>query len=237
MRNQVLCGVVIGALISGSGLAVGGESPPPVAATTVASGAFQLPPLPYAENALEPFISAKSIGFHYGKHHKGYLDALNKLIAVSELESMPLEEIIKVTTNSRDKEGPAIFNNAAQVWNHTFFWNSMKPGGGGKPSGILLEKLEKSFGSFEKFQEAFSAAAVSQFGSGWVWLVVAGDGLKVIKTSNADTPVAHGQKALLCCDVWEHAYYLDYQNRRKDFVAVFLDKLVNWDFASARMKE
>ncbi|MEI6167959.1 MAG: superoxide dismutase [bacterium] len=200
-------------------------------------GAFQVPPLPYAENALEPVISARTMSFHYGKHHKGYADALNKLIAVSELESMPLVEVIKVTTNSKDKDGPAIFNNAAQIWNHTFFWNSMKPNGGGKPSGVLAEMIVKSFGSFEKFQEAFTAAAVGQFGSGWVWLVVEGEGLKVIRTSNADTPVAHGQKALLCCDVWEHAYYLDYQNRRKDFVTAFLDKLVNWDFAAAQLKE
>lgn len=220
MRNQVCGAVVAGMLVACNGF-----------------GAFQVPPLPYAENALEPVISARTLSFHYGKHHQGYADALNKLIAVSELESMPLAEVIKVTTNSRDKDGPAIFNNAAQVWNHTFFWNSMKPNGGGKPSGVMLEKIEKSFGSFEKFQAAFTAAAVAQFGSGWVWLVVEGEGLKVIRTSNADTPVAHGQKALLCCDVWEHAYYLDYQNRRKDFVAAFLEKLVNWDFAAAQLKE
>jgi len=220
MRNQILCGVATVILVVYNSF-----------------GAFQLPPLPYAENALEPSISARTMSIHYGKHHAAYVDNLNKLIAVSELEAMPLEEIIKVTTNSRDKDGPAIFNNAAQVWNHTLFWNSMKPNGGGKPSGVLLEKIMRSFGSFEKFQEAFSAAALAQFGSGWVWLVVEGDGLKVIKTSNADTPVAHGQKSLLCCDVWEHAYYLDYQNRRKDFVEVFLDKLVNWDFAANQLKE
>jgi Fe-Mn family superoxide dismutase len=195
----------------------------------------QLPALPYAENALEPVISARTLGFHYGKHHKGYLDNLNKLIAVSELESMPLEEIIKVTSKTKDKDGVAIFNNAAQVWNHTFFWSSMKPNGGGKPGGALLEKIEKSFGSYEKFRQAFVDAAMGQFGSGWVWLVADPDGLKIIKTSNADTPVAHGQKALITCDVWEHAYYLDYQNRRKDFVAAFLDSLVNWEFASAQL--
>ncbi len=220
MKNRGLGAVVAGMLVACNGF-----------------GAFQVPPLPYAENALEPVISARTMSFHYGKHHKGYADALNKLIAVSELESMPLVEVIKVTTNSKDKDGPAIFNNAAQIWNHTFFWNSMKPNGGGKPSGVLAEMIVKSFGSFEKFQEAFTAAAVGQFGSGWVWLVVEGEGLKVIRTSNADTPVAHGQKALLCCDVWEHAYYLDYQNRRKDFVTAFLDKLVNWDFAAAQLKE
>lgn len=210
----------------------------PVASLPVmapSKGTFVLPPLPYAENALEPVISARTMGFHYGKHHRTYVENLNKLIAVSELTSLPLEEIIKVTTYSKDKDGMAIFNNAAQIWNHTFFWNSMKPKGGGKPTGVLLEKIEKSFGSYEKFRQAFIDAAISQFGSGWVWLVVDKDAVKVIKTSNADTPVAHGQKALITCDVWEHAYYLDYQNRRKDFVIAFLDQLVNWDFAAAQL--
>lgn len=236
MRYQVLCGVLVGLMVSGNGWSEEAVIPAPPTQASISKGAFRLPPLPYAENALEPYLSARTMSFHYGKHHQAYVDNLNKLIAVSELESMPLEEIIKVTTNSKDKQGPAIFNNAAQVWSHTFFWNSMKPNGGGSPSGALLEKIVKSFGSVEKFKEEFSAAAVSQFGSGWVWLVVEGDGLKVIKTANADTPVAHGQKALLCCDVWEHAYYLDYQNRRKDFVAAFLDKLVNWDFAASQLK-
>lgn len=194
-----------------------------------------LPPLPYAENALEPAISARTMGFHYGKHHKGFVEVLNKLIAVSELESLPLEEIIKVTAKAKDKDGVAIFNASAQVWNHTFFWSSMKPQGGGKPSGVMLAKIEKSFGSYEAFRQAFLDAAVGQFGSGWVWLVAEPDGLKVVKTSNADTPVAHGQKPLITCDVWEHAYYLDYQNRRKDFVAAFLDSLVNWEFAAAQL--
>jgi len=206
-----------------------------VSGQDVKPGPVQLPALPYAESALEPAISAKTMGFHYGKHHKGYVDNLNKLIAVSELESLPLEEIIQVTAKAKDKDGVAIFNNAAQIWNHTFFWNSMKPKGGGKPTGVLLEKLEKAFGSYEKFKQAFLDAAAGQFGSGWVWLVAEGDGLKIIKTSNADTPVAHGQKALLTCDVWEHAYYLDYQNRRKDFVTAFLDSLVNWDFAATQL--
>ena len=227
MRSHVWGSVVAIVMLAGQSFGAG---------VVASNGAFQLPPLPYAENALEPSISARTMSLHYGKHHKGYVDNLNKLIAVSELESMPLEEIIKVTTNSKDKDGPAIFNNAAQVWNHTFFWNSMKPNGGGKPSGEVMELMVKSFGSYEKFQETFIAAAVSQFGSGWVWLVVDGDQLKVIKTANADTPVAHGQKALIGCDVWEHAYYLDYQNRRKDFVAAFLDKLVNWDFAATQLK-
>jgi Fe-Mn family superoxide dismutase len=200
-----------------------------------AKGAIQLPPLPYAENALEPVISAKTMGFHYGKHHKTYVDNLNKLIAVSELESLPLEEIMNVTAKARDKDGLAIFNNAAQTWNHTFFWASMKPKGGGKPEGALLEKINQSFGSYDQFRQAFLDAAVGQFGSGWVWLVVDAGGLKVVKTANADSPVAHGQKALITCDVWEHAYYLDYQNRRKDFVTAFLDSLVNWEFAAAQL--
>ncbi len=205
------------------------------AAPVPPKAAFQLPALPYAENALEPVISARTMGFHYGKHHKGYVDNLNKLIAVSELESMPLEEIIRVTSKAKDKDGMAIFNNAAQVWNHTFFWSSMKPNGGGKPGGALLEKIEKSFGSYDAFRQAFLDAAMGQFGSGWVWLVADKDVLKVVKTSNADTPVAHDQKALITCDVWEHAYYLDYQNRRKDFVTAFLDSMVNWEFASAQL--
>lgn len=225
MNSRTMMAVLSCFCVAGS-LAFGQEAKP---------GPLKLPPLPYAESALEPAISAKTMGFHYGKHHKGYLDNLNKLIAVSELESLPLEEIIKVTAKAKDKDGVAIFNNAAQVWNHTFFWNSMKAKGGGKPTGALLEKLEKSFGSYDKFKQAFLDAATGQFGSGWVWLVVDGDGLKIIKTSNADTPVALGQKALLTCDVWEHAYYLDYQNRRKDFVSVFLDSLVNWDFAAAQL--
>ncbi len=225
MNSRRMMVVLAGVCAAGS-LVFGQEAKP---------GVIKLPALPYAESALEPAISAKTMGFHYGKHHKGYLDNLNKLIAVSELESLPLEEIIRVTAKAKDKDGVAIFNNAAQVWNHTFFWNSMKPKGGGKPTGALLEKLEKSFGSYDKFKQAFQDAATGQFGSGWVWLVADGDGLKIIKTSNADTPVAHGQKALLTCDVWEHAYYLDYQNRRKDFVATFLDSLVNWDFAAAQL--
>ena len=212
-----------------------GRAAPSSQAAPAAVAPVVLPPLPYAEQALAPYLSATTLSFHYGKHHRAYVDNLNKLIAVSELASMPLEEIIRVTTGSKDKDGAAIFNNAAQAWNHTFFWNSMKPQGGGKPAGDLLARIEKSFGSYEAFRSAFLEAATSQFGSGWVWLVAENDGLRIIKTSNADTPVAHGQKALLTCDVWEHAYYLDYQNRRKDFVAAFLDHLVNWDFAAAQL--
>ncbi len=193
-----------------------------------------LPPLPYAQDALEPHLSAETLGFHYGKHHQSYMDNLNKLIADTPLAGQPLEAIILETAGASDKT--AIFNNAAQVWNHTFFWNSMKPDGGGKPEGRLLEMIEGSFGGFDAFRSAFIEAGLAQFGSGWVWLVQDGDTLKIVKTSNADTPAAHGQTALLTCDVWEHAYYLDYQNRRKDFVEAFLDHLANWGFAASQLK-
>ena len=195
---------------------------------------FQLPSLPYAQDALEPYVSARTMSFHYGKHHQAYVDNLNKLIASTPWAGQSLEKVVVESAGAADKA--AVFNNAAQVWNHTFFWQSMKAGGGGKPDGRLLERIEKSFGSVEEFKNAFVAAAVAQFGSGWVWLVQEGDSLKIVKTSNADTPVAHGQIALLTCDVWEHAYYLDYQNRRKDFVQAFLDHLANWEFAASQLK-
>lgn len=196
--------------------------------------AFQLPPLPYAQDALEPYVSARTMSFHYGKHHQAYVDALNKLVAGTPWAGQPLEKIITESAGVADKT--AVFNNAAQAWNHAFFWQSMKPLGGGKPTGRLLEMVEKSFGSFDEFKNAFAAAAVARFGSGWVWLLQDGDRLKVVTTANADTPLAQGQTALLTCDVWEHAYYLDYQNRRKDFVQAFLDHLANWDFAASRLK-
>jgi Fe-Mn family superoxide dismutase len=199
-----------------------------------AKAEFQLPPLPYAQEALVPYVSAKTISFHYGKHHQAYVDNLNKLVAGTPWTGQPLDKIIRETAGAADKA--AVFNNAAQVWNHTFFWQSMKAGGGGKPTGHLLEQIEKSFPSFDEFKKAFVTAAVAQFGSGWVWLAQEGGALKIIKTSNADTPLAHGQTALLTCDVWEHAYYLDYQNRRKDFVDAFLDHLANWEFAASQLK-
>lgn len=197
------------------------------------AGGFTLPPLPWKENALEPHISALTISFHYGKHHQAYVDNLNKLTAGTPLAALPLEEVIQQTAGKSDKAG--IFNNAAQVWNHTFFWNSMKPNGGGAPTGKLAEMINQAFGSFGAFKTAFVEAAVTQFGSGWAWLVLEGGALNVIKTPNADTPLVYGQKALLTCDVWEHAYYLDYQNRRKDFVIAFLEKLANWDFAAQQL--
>lgn len=185
-----------------------------------------LPELPYAQNSLEPHISANTLSFHYGKHHNAYVTNLNKLIPGTEFEKLSLEEIVKKSS------GP-IFNNAAQVWNHTFYWHSMKPSGGGMPSGELAAKIVADFGSFDKFKEEFTAASTTQFGSGWAWLVLdKGGKLKVTKTPNAETPLTTGDVALLTIDVWEHAYYLDYQNRRPDYIATFLDKLVNWEFAA-----
>jgi len=190
-------------------------------------------PLPYAENALEPIITEKTVQFHYGKHHKGYADKLTDLVKGTPLADKKIVELIILSTDQADKV--ALFNNAAQVWNHDFFWTSMKPNGGGIPTGKLADMIKESFGSFDEFKKQFIDTATSQFGSGWTWLVIDGKSLKIIKTGNADTPIAHGTKPLLCLDVWEHAYYLDYQNRRKDFAIAFLDKLVNWDFAASRL--
>jgi len=192
-----------------------------------------LPSLPYADNALEPVISAKTIGFHYGKHHKGYVDNLNKLIAGTEFADLPLTKIITKTAGIADKT--AIFNNAAQTWNHTFYWKSMKLKGGGEPPAALKQKITASFGSVDVCRKELSTAAMAQFGSGWVWLVLDGDKLKVVKTANADDPLTTGMKPLLTIDVWEHAYYLDYQNRRADYVNAVLDKLINWDFAAVNL--
>jgi superoxide dismutase, Fe-Mn family len=188
-----------------------------------------LPPLPYAENALEPVISAKTMGFHYGKHHKGYVDNLNKLIAGTDYSDLTLEEIITGTAGRAERA--TIFNNAAQTWNHTFYWNSLKPNGGGQPPAALMKKIEASFSSFDDCKKEIATLAVSQFGSGWVWLVLDAGKIKVVKTANAENPLTMGMKPLLTIDVWEHAYYLDYQNRRADYVNMVLDKLINWEFA------
>ncbi len=188
-----------------------------------------MPPLPYAENALEPIITAKTLGFHYGKHHKGYVDNLNKLIAGTDFANLSLEKIITSTAGQADHM--PIFNNAAQTWNHTFYWKSLKPNGGGEPPDALKGKIEASFGSVDAFKKELASTAVSQFGSGWAWLVLDGTQLKVVKTANADMPMTMGLKPLLVIDVWEHAYYLDYQNRRADYVNAVLDKLINWEFA------
>ncbi len=195
--------------------------------------AFELPPLPYADTALEPHMTAKTFSFHHAKHHQAYVTNLNNLVKDTPLADASLEEVIKASAGDAAKAG--IFNNAAQVWNHTFFWNSMKPNGGGKPTGAIAAKIDADLGGYDKFVEAFKAAGTTQFGSGWAWLVVEGGKLKVTKTGNADTPLVHGQTALLTIDVWEHAYYLDYQNRRPDFISAFLDHLVNWDFANANL--
>jgi Fe-Mn family superoxide dismutase len=189
-----------------------------------------LPRLPYAENALDPVISANTIGFHYGKHHKGYVDTLNKLIAGTELAHLSLENLIAETAGKTDKI--AIYNNAAQTWNHTFYWRSLRPMGGGEPPAALKQRIEASFDNFDTCKKELATAATSQFGSGWVWLVLEAGKLKVVKTGNAETPLANGVKPLLTIDVWEHAYYLDYQNRRVDYVNALLDKLINWSFAA-----
>jgi Fe-Mn family superoxide dismutase len=188
-----------------------------------------LPPLPYADSALEPVITANTIGFHYRKHHQGYVDNLNKLVAGTEYAALSLEKIISAAAGRA--EAAAIFNNAAQIWNHTFYWKSMRAKGGGEPPAALKEKMVASFGSVDACKKELASTAVSQFGSGWGWLVLDGDKLKVVKTANAETPLTTGMKPLLTVDVWEHAYYLDYQNRRADYVNAVLDKLINWEFA------
>tara|TARA_R110002110_G_scaffold3670_6_gene19014 strand:- start:12759 stop:13358 length:600 start_codon:yes stop_codon:yes gene_type:complete len=195
--------------------------------------AFSLPDLPYAQDALEPHITANTLSFHHGKHHNTYVVNLNGMIKDGPLADASLEEIIMASAGDASKAG--VFNNSAQIWNHTFYWHSMKPGGGGKPTGALAAKIDEDFGSYDKFVEEFKAAGATQFGSGWAWLVLDGGKLKVTKTPNADLPMAHGQTALLTCDVWEHAYYLDFQNRRPDYLSTFLDSLVNWDFAAENL--
>jgi len=200
---------------------------------TLSSPLIMLPPLPYDQSALQPVISANTLGFHHGKHHKTYVDTLNKLIAGTEFVDLPLEKIIKATAGQADHA--AIFNNAAQVWNHTFYWHSLKPKGGGEPPAALKRLMEASFGSVDACRKELANAAVGQFGSGWAWLVQDGDKLKIAKTGDADNPLAYGEKALLTIDVWEHAYYLDYQNRRADHVNGLLDKLINWEFAAENL--
>ena len=196
--------------------------------------AILLPDLPYAKDALAPCISATTLEFHHDKHHKAYVDNANKLIAGTELESLSLEDIVRKTVGDSAKVG--IFNNTAQVWNHSFYWKCLKPGGGGLPTGPIAEKINAAWGGYDKFLEELKAAGTTQFGSGWAWLILDGGALKITKTSNADTPVAHGLKAVLTIDVWEHAYYLDYQNRRPDYIATVIDKLINWDFVNGNLR-
>ncbi len=193
---------------------------------------ISLPDLPYARTALAPHISEETFNFHYGKHHKAYVDKTNELIAGTKLEKASLEDIIAES----EGQNQALFNNSAQVWNHTFYWNSMSPKGGGKPKGDVASMIDKSFGGYEAFAKAFSDAGATQFGSGWAWLVKAGDKLEVRKTPNAETPLTKGVTPLLTMDVWEHAYYLDYQNARPKYMTTFLDHLINWDFANANLK-
>ncbi len=191
--------------------------------------AFELPPLPYDKNALAPHLTAETLEYHHGKHHNAYVVNLNKLLDGKPEASKTLEEIILSSDGG-------VFNNAAQIWNHTFYWHCLKPSGGGLPTGDLAAAIERDFGSFDKFKEEFAAAATTQFGSGWAWLVLDGGKLKVTKTGNADLPMKHGQKALLTIDVWEHAYYIDFRNLRPKYIETFLTHLVNWDFVAQNLK-
>ena len=226
MKRRDFLAISIGtAIISGFPAIVGRAKP------------REFPPLPYAEDALAPVISAQTVNIHYNKHHKGYFDPVNKLTAGTPLAEAPLEEIImKTYKDAANLNSPSLFNMASQVWNHTFYWNSLKAGGGGKPSGKLLDKINESFGDFDKFKKAFADASVTNFGTGWSWLVADKKGkLSVIKTEDADSPLTMKLKPLLTIDVWEHAYYLDYQNKRAAYVDAVIDKLLNWDFAATNL--
>ena len=189
---------------------------------------FELPPLPYAQDALAPHISAETLEYHHGKHHQAYVTNLNKMVEGTDLADASLEDVIM-------KSDGGVFNNSAQVWNHTFYWNCMAPGGGGAPDGAVAEAINSAFGSYDEFRARFTEAATTQFGSGWAWLVDTGSGLEVMKTPNADLPMKHSVKALLTIDVWEHAYYIDYRNARPKYIDTFLDHLVNWDFVATNM--
>ena len=200
---------------------------------TPAIAALSLPPLPYADNALEPVISAKTLSFHHGRHHRTYVENTNKLIAGTELADLPLGQIVTATAGNAGRAN--IFNNAAQAWNHGFYWRCLTPKGGGEPPAALKQKMEEAFGSVDACKQVLATNAIAQFGSGWAWLVLEGSKLKVVKTANADTPLTQGLRPLLTIDVWEHAYYLDYQNKRADHVNAVIDKLTNWDFAAENL--
>ena len=202
-------------------------------ATLTRAESIALPPLPWADNALEPFISANTIGFHYGKHHKTYVEKLNELIAGKPEADMPLEDIVRSTIG--DPKKVEILHNAQQTWNHTFYWNSLRPKGGGRPPREIAGKIESSFGGYDAFKQEFAGAAVRQFGSGWAWLIAQGDRLEVVATPDGEEPLPPSATPLLTLDVWEHAYYLDYQNRRKDYVVAVIDNLLSWEFATQNL--
>ena len=205
-----------------------------MATAATAFSHLNLAPLPYSADALEPVISAETLSFHHGRHHQAYVDNANRLIVGTELADLPLDQIVTATVGKADRA--SIFNNAAQAWNHSFYWYCLKPKGGGEPPAALRRKMESAFGSIDACKKEFVNAAIAQFGSGWAWLALEGSNLKVVKTANADTPFAQGLKPLLTIDVWEHAYYLDYQNKRADHVNAVIDKLMNWDFAAGNLE-
>jgi Fe-Mn family superoxide dismutase len=229
-RRNLLFAAAGAAALVGIAPARAADTTAPSAAPAAPAGPFSLPSLPYADGALDPVISATTLGFHHGKHHRAAVDTLNKAIVGTPYADMPLEKIIAATYGAPDKL--TVYNNASQHWNHSFYWRSLRPQGGGAPPAALRQKLEASFGSVAACQQQLLAAATSQFGSGWAWLAQDGDKLVVAKTGNADSPLSKGQRPLLTIDVWEHAYYLDYQNRRADYVSAVLDKIINWGFAA-----
>ena len=245
-RRQLVQGAAALTLGIGAARVAGACAAPAAAGSAAAStplnvlvpqdgkGGFELPALPYPDNALDPIISPLTLSFHYAKHHKGYLDNLNRMTAGTPHAGKTLEEVIRAAAADPAQKG--LFNNAAQVWNHTFYWSSLSPDGGGKPQGELAERITRDFGSFERFAEEFARVSTTQFASGWGWLVVDGEGkLSVMSTGNADLPMLHGKRALLTIDVWEHAYYLDFQNRRADYVRLCIERLANWRFAASNL--
>ncbi|MBS0387074.1 MAG: superoxide dismutase [Proteobacteria bacterium] len=232
-RELLISTAGIAALQTAAAAATAGATAATAAPATPAAaptGPFTLPPLPYGDNALDPVISANTLGFHHGKHHRAYVDNLNKAVAGTPYADMALDKIIAATYGVADKS--AVYNNAAQHWNHSFYWRSLRPQGGGEPPAALRQKLETSFGSVDACRKELLTAATAQFGSGWAWLVQDGGRLAVVKTGNADSPLSKGQRPLLTIDVWEHAYYLDYQNRRADYVTAVIGKALNWGFAA-----
>ena len=198
------------------------------------AGPFSLPPLPWSEDALAPVVSAKTIGLHYGKHHRTYVNKLNELVAGTPFADMPLERVILETANGKNQK---VFNNAAQAWNHTFFWSCLRPRGGGKPGSQIAQRIDSDLGGYDAFKKAFAETAVNTFGSGWAWLAIRDGKLEIVSTSNADNPLTKGATPLLTLDVWEHAYYVDYENRRPEFVGAVIDKLLNWEFAERQMAQ